>query len=365
MEIKSNTGWAAKMAESMMLRRDTLSDVWTYDYGVVLRGFVSLYEKTGNEKYYDYIKRSIDGFVDADGNIPLYSMTEYNLDNILIGRLLFPLYHRSGDPRYKQAAAMLRKQLDSHPRTSEGAFWHKKIYPYQIWLDGLYMASPFYAEYIRDFGDGDYTDVLRQFKLCERHLRDAKIGLLYHAWDEKHEQFWCDPATGLSKNFWGRSVGWFVMALADVIDILPPAHPEREWMIGLLSDVLDSLERVRDQASGVFWQVLDKPNQKGNYLESSASCMVCYAIAKGLRGGYLPSKWAAVAKQLYQGILDEFITVRADGLVNLGRCCQVAGLGGKDRRDGTYAYYISEPIVTNDLKGVGAFIQAAAEMENL
>lgn len=358
--------WSIKMADSVMKRNPIFGDKWAYDYGVIFKGIELVWKKTGDKKYFDYIKKNIDAFVDEDGDIRKYSVTEYNIDHVNNGKLLFPLYKETGDERYKKAAFLLRKQLSNHPRTSEGVFWHKQIYPNQIWLDGLYMGSPFYAEFIKEFGNKEeFDDVTKQFLLCEKHTKDAATGLLYHACDEKKEMFWCNKETGHSKNFWGRSMGWYVMAIVDVLDYIPENHKDRARIIEILNEVLEALLKVQDKETGLWYQVLDKGNKKGNYLEASASCMIIYAIAKGLRKGYIPEKWLEVAKKSYKGATEEFITVTAAGLVNLNKVCAVAGLGGEGMRDGTFEYYISEPIVSNDAKGVGAFIQASVEMENL
>jgi unsaturated rhamnogalacturonyl hydrolase len=358
--------WSVKMTESVMKRNPEFNDKWAYEYGVVFKGIELVWKKTGDRKYFDYIKKNMDLFVEADGNINRYKVTEYNIDHVNNGKLLFTLYKETGDSKYKNAAHLLRKQLIDHPRTSEGAFWHKEIYPYQIWLDGLYMGSPFYAEFIKEFGTlSEYDDVTKQFLICEKHTKDERTGLLYHAWDESKEMFWCDKTTGLSKNFWGRSIGWFVMAIVDVLDYIPEDHKDRQRLIQMLKEVMEALLKVQDIESGLWYQVLDQGNRKGNYLEASASCMIVYAMAKGVKKGYLSEEWLDVVEKAYKGIIEEFITVTAEGLVNLNKVCEVAGLGGKDRRDGTFEYYISEPIVTNDAKGVGAFILASAEIETL
>lgn len=365
-DVDTIQNWAAQMSDSVMKRTPELKHKWEYDNGVIFKGMELVYELTQDRKYLDYIRTNMDFFIEESGGIRGYRVDEYNIDHVNNGKLLFPLYRETGAERYRQAADLLRQQLMKHPRTSEGAFWHKQIYPYQIWLDGLYMGAPFYAEYIREFADiKDYSDVTQQFKLCYQHTRDAQTGLLYHAWDEKKEQPWCDPTTGLSKNFWGRSMGWFVMALVDVLDILPEDQEDRATIIQMLSETMEALMKVQDQASGVFYQVLNLPDAKGNYLEASASCMILYAVAKGLRKGYLPERYQVKAEQIRKGIIEEFITITEEGLINLNKTCQVAGLGGKDKRDGTYAYYISEPIICNDPKGIGAFILAMAEAELL
>ena len=365
-DVDTIQNWAAQMSDSVIKRNPELKHKWEYDNGVIFKGMELVYALTQDRKYLDYIRTNMDFFIEESGGIRSYRVDEYNIDHVNNGKLLFPLYRETGEERYRQAADLLRQQLMKHPRTSEGAFWHKQIYPYQIWLDGLYMGAPFYAEYIREFADiKDYSDVTQQFKLCYQHTRDAQTGLLYHAWDEKKEQPWCDPTTGLSKNFWGRSMGWFVMALVDVLGILPEDQEDRATIIQMLSETMEALMKVQDQASGVFYQVLNLPDAKGNYLEASASCMILYAVAKGLRKGYLPERYQVKAEQIRKGIIEEFITITEEGLINLNKTCQVAGLGGKDKRDGTYAYYISEPIICNDPKGIGAFILAMAEAELL
>ncbi|WP_100407420.1 glycoside hydrolase family 88/105 protein [Bacillus solitudinis] len=361
--------WSQRMVDSVMIRNPLLSegvqsDKWSYDYGVVLKGTELVWKKTGDPKYFKYMKENMDAFVDAEGNIRGYDSQLFNIDHINNGKVLLTLYKETGEQKYKKAIDRLRKQLQSHPRTSEGVFWHKQVYPWQIWLDGLYMGAPFYAEYVKEYGtEEEFADITKQYILCAKNTKDDKSGLLYHAFDEKKVQPWCNPATGHSKNFWGRSMGWFVMGLVDTLSFLPDTHKDRTTLVTLLEEVLQALKNVQDDKSGVWYQVLDKADCKGNYLEASASCMILYAVAKGVRLKLLSEEWSAVADKAYKGIIDEFITVTNEGLVNLNRTCQVAGLGGADNRDGTFEYYISEPIITNDLKGIGAFILASSEME--
>jgi len=358
--------WAARMTNSVMQRNPKFDHKWEYDNGVIFKGIEQVWRNTGEQKYFDFIKTNMDFFVDETGDIRKYSVNEYNIDHVNNGKLLFLLYKETGLEKYKKAAFLLREQLRNHPRTSEGAFWHKQIYPYQIWLDGLYMGSPFYAEFIKEFGDAaEFDDVTKQFLICERHTKDSATGLLYHAWDEKKVQEWCNKETGLSKNFWGRSMGWYVMAIVDVLDYIPVDHKDRPRIIEILNEVLEALLKVQEKETGLWYQVLDQGKRKGNYLEASASCMILYAMTKGAKKGYLPEKWFNIAKRTYKGIIEEFITVTQTGLVNLNKTCQVAGLGGATKRDGTFEYYISEPIITNDAKGVGAFILASAMMETL
>jgi unsaturated rhamnogalacturonyl hydrolase len=262
-----------------------------------------------------------------------------------------------------RAADRLRDQLRSQPRTAEGGFWHKQIYPQQMWLDGLYMAEPFYAEYaVRHADTTAMNDVVHQFLLVASHLRDPRTGLYYHAWDSVHQQPWADPLTGLSKNFWGRAVGWYLMAAVDVLDYIPATHRDRAELIRIVQQLADAAARVQDPVSGVWWQVLDQPNRAKNYLEASGSAMFTYAFAKGARKGYLAPTYRAVAEHAFDGMLKTFVSVGADGLVSINGICKVAGLGGNPPRDGSYEYYVSEPVVSDDYKGVGAFMLAATEL---
>lgn len=337
---------------------------WTYDHGVVLKGIEGVWHATGDSKYFDYIKQSMDHYVNADGTIRTYKLDDYNIDNINNGRILLLLYKVTGQDKYMKAAALLRNQLETQPRTSDGGFWHKKIYPSQMWLDGLYMAEPFYAEYAATFHEESaFDDIAKQFVLMELHSRDSRTGLLYHGWDESKKQRWANQTTGRSPNFWGRAMGWYAMALVDTLDQFPEHHPQRPALLAILKRLATAVERYQDKKSGLWYQVLDKGGAKGNYLEASAACMFVYALAKGVRQGYLPASYLAVARKGYQGILTRFIETATGGGVNLNGTVSVAGLGGNPYRDGSYEYYLSEKVVTNDPKGVGAFLLASVEME--
>ena len=337
---------------------------WTYEHGVFLKGIERVWLDTGDGKYFRYIEQGIDRFISDDGTIRTYRLDDYNLDNIMPGRLLLTLYKVTERDKYRKAAALLREQLRTHPRTSEGGFWHKKIYPYQMWLDGLYMAEPFYAEYAATFDEPEaFDDIAKQFILMERHARDPQTGLLYHGWDESRKQRWADPQTGHSPNFWGRAVGWYAMALVDTLDYFPVNHPKRGELVAILKRLAEAIAKYQDQPSGLWYQVLDKGGERGNYLEASASCMFVYALAKGVRRGYLPASYLDVARRGYRGILARFVKEDASGRLNLEGTVSVSGLGGNPYRDGSYEYYLSEKVVTNDPKGIGAFLMASAEME--
>lgn len=338
---------------------------WSYDIGVVLQGVKEAYYQTKNPVYYDYIKETMDFYIQEDGEIKAYHFDAMNIDYVNNGKLLFLLYKETGDEKYKKALDTLFKQLEEMPRTQEGGFWHKGIYPNQMWLDGLYMGAPFLAEYLIFFKDGKgLEDVVHQFVLCYEKTLDPKTGLLYHAWDSKKEQFWANKETGHSPNFWGRSMGWYMMALADTISIINQ-HIDTTHLVEIFESCLQALKKVRHPKKHVWYQVLDQGERHGNYLESSASSMITYATAKALNEGFLDSSWTVFAKECYLGIQDEFIFFTEEGWLNLTRNCEVAGLGGEDRRDGSFVYYISEPIITNDFKGYGAFLQATLQLQPL
>jgi unsaturated rhamnogalacturonyl hydrolase len=276
------------------------------------------------------------------------------------------LYRVTGDEKYYKAAATLREQLKGQPRTSEGGFWHKKRYPNQMWLDGLYMGEPFYAEYASVFHQpGAFDDIANQFIWMEKHARDPKTGLLYHGWDESKKEKWASPVTGCSPNFWGRAMGWYGMALVDVLDYFPANHPKRAALLQILSRYAAAIEKAQNPQSGLWWDVLDMPGKTGNYEEASASCMFVYTLAKAARLHYLPETHLAAAKKGYAGIVKTFLQTDAAGLLNLKGTVAVSGLGGEPYRDGSYSYYVGEKVVVNDPKGVGAFLLAANEMELL
>ena len=355
---------AAATAMTVLWRESGYPAKWTYDHGLVLKGIERVWLNTRDKQYFNFIQRSMDHFVAGDGSIRTYSLLDYNIDNILPGRNLLFLYKATGQEKYRKAAALLREQLKTHPRTSEGGFWHKKIYPSQMWLDGLYMGEPFYAEYAATFHeDAAFDDIAKQFILMERHARDGRTGLLYHGWDESKQQRWANPTTGRSPNFWGRAMGWYAMALVDTLDYFPQKHPRRADLIAILNRLARAVRKSQDPQSGLWYQVLDKGTAKGNYLEASAACMFVYALARGVREEYLATSYIPIVEKAYQGILREFVKTDASGQLNLEGTVSVAGLGGNPYRDGSYEYYLSEKVVTNDPKGIGALLLAVTEME--
>lgn len=340
---------------------------WDYEQGLVLKALERVWERTADARYYTYILHDINRYVSLNGSIRTYRADEYNLDNMPGGRVLLMLAGQTeaGRETYRKAADTLRAQLARQPRTKEGGFWHKQRYPDQMWLDGLFMAAPFYAEYGALYGQpANFDDVARQFALIEKHLVDPKTGLLYHGYDESRQQKWANPQTGQSPNLWGRSIGWYAMALVDVLDQFPADHPQRAALVGHLQRLMPAVVRYQDKASGCWYQVVDQGARKGNYPEASASSMFVYALAKGVRMGYLPKTMQTNAKHGYAGILKTFVQTGQDGTIDLNGTVSVGGLGGdRPYRDGSYDYYLSEPIKINDLKGVGPFIMASVEME--
>ncbi|MDR2183265.1 MAG: glycoside hydrolase family 88 protein [Clostridiales bacterium] len=356
--------WASRVGETFLERKPDLTAQWTYDIGIVLKGFEQLYHLTGNEGYFDYAKSVMDSFVQDDGSIKMYNRDEYALDNVNTGKVMFPLYKKYGDEKFKKAAEVLMDQLKNQPRSRNGVFWHKGSMPDQAFLDSTFMAGPFYAEYAKEFGEeADFDDVAKQFLMCEAYLRDAATGLLYHACDLSKKAPWSNPDTGLSESFWGRAMGWFCMGIADALEFFPKDHADRQKLADALDRALTALVKVQSPR-GVWYQILDKADKPGNYLEASASIMFTYAMAKGIRLGLVDkAKYEQALEKAYHGIINEFITITNQGLVNLNKVCQTASLGA-GVHDGSFAYYISEPIVSNDRRSFGALIRLCALMES-
>ena len=358
------TSTPEKTAWNMEKIREGKAASWNYIDGCMLTALMAMGRITGQERYFAFVERCIDHFVGEDGSIRTFNPEAYNLDDINEGRVLFELYERTGKPQYKLAADRLAKQLEEHPRTGEGNFWHKAIYPNQVWLDGIYMAQPFRALYAKHFG-GDYSDIVGQITMVHDRMRDPEKGLYYHGYDASRAAFWADPVSGCSKNFWLRSLGWFAVALADLLDILPEGQ-DRDQLAAIFTDLMTSMDRYADAETGLYWQVPDQGGREGNYLETSGSAMMAYAMLKGARLGVLPKAYAAKGQKTFDGIAGKYLTFTEDG-IGLGGICLVAGLGPENnrRRDGSYEYYISEPVVENDAKGVAPFVLAYTEIKQL
>ena len=361
---------AILFAESEMTR---FPEAWQLDHGKRLyfgysqglgcKAMLEVWKKTGERKYLDYVVEWADTIVGDRGEIHLYDVAAYNIDYINSGKILFEVYRQTGDEKYKLAIERLVAQMKVHPRTLEGGFWHKLIYPHQIWLDGLYMASPFLAEYAAAFDRPEWTDdVVNQFRVCARHTYDIPTGLYHHAWDESKKQRWADPDTGRSPNFWGRSIGWWFMALVDALDFIPAEHPGREELRGMIRGLAEALPRYQD-ATGLWYQVLDQGGREGNYLEASVSSMFMYAYAKAVNRGYIEAKYRAVAEKAYDGLMNTLMVKNADGTLTLTKCCAVSGLGGTPYRDGSFEYYVGERIRDNDAKATGPFIMGCLELD--
>jgi unsaturated rhamnogalacturonyl hydrolase len=363
--------YAIRMADSDMQRNPEgwMIDFrekpkWEYTHGLMMNACLALYNKVRKEKYLDYAEAFADTMINESGEILTYKLSAYNIDRVSPGRFLINLYDIKPKPKYLKAIELLRSQMRDHPRTNEGGFWHKKRYPHQMWLDGLYMGSPFLALYGREFNEPELlNDVVHQIMLVNKHHYDPGTGLFCHGWDESREQQWSDPETGLSPNFWGRAVGWYAMALVDVMDYLPEDHPGRDSVLTVIDRMAKGIVKYQDSDTGVWYQVLDMGDREGNYPESSASTMFTYFLYKALKKGYIDAdKYKAFARKAYNGILNNFIKEESDGTISITNVCAVAGLGGDPYRNGSYEYYVSEPVRKNDPKAVGPFIMASLEM---
>lgn len=338
---------------------------WNYIDGCMITALLSMADITGEQKFFDFAENFIDYYVLEDDSIRTYHPEKYNLDDINEGRVLFRLYQATGKEKYRKAADLLRQHIENQPRTFEGNFWHKAIYPNQVWLDGVYMAQPFYAMYETIFGSGSCEDTIAQLELVRARMFDEEKGLYYHGYDASRTAFWADPVTGLSKNFWLRSVGWFSVALADLLEIVTD-DGQKQRLVKIFVDTMQGAARYADAETGMYWQVPDQGGREGNYLETSGSSMLAYAMLKGARLGVLPKEYAAKGQKTFNGIVEKYLSFTGDEL-NLGGICLVAGLGPENnrRRDGSYEYYISEPIVQNDAKGVAPFLLCYTEIKRL
>lgn len=339
---------------------------WNYIDGCMIKAILEMYSITGDKKYFEFADNFIDHKVMEDGSIDGYSVEELNIDNVNAGKTLFELYDLTGKEKYRKAIDLVYSQIGQMPRTKEGNFWHKNIYPNQVWLDGLYMCQPFYMEYETRFNDKkNYDDIFNQFFNVNRLMRDSETGLYYHAYDSSRQMFWCDTVTGLSQNFWLRALGWYSMALLDTLDKCDPSVGEPyEKLKSIFVDLMDSLLKYQDE-SGMWYQVVNLGNMEKNYLETSGSSILAYALLKGVRLGFLPESYTEYGLKAFNGICDKYLTTDEDGSLHLDGICLVAGLGGKQMRSGTFDYYMSEPVVKDDAKGVGPFLLAYTEVLRL
>jgi unsaturated rhamnogalacturonyl hydrolase len=338
---------------------------WNYIDGCMMTSLLEMYKTTKDEKYINFVKKFVDYYVFEDGTIRGYDPLKYSTDDICESRVLFDLLDLTKEEKYDKAIELTFSQIKTHPRTKEGNFWHKGIYPNQIWLDGLYMAQPFYTRYQTLRGKMNYADIINQFKNVRKLMFDNKAKLYYHGYDSERTMFWADKKTGLSKNFWLRSIGWFTVALVDVLDYMDEQmYDEYNTIKALLKETIDGILEYQDKDSKMFYQVPNYPGRKGNYLETSGSAMVSYAILKGVRLEALPPRYQQIGLDIFDGICNKYLSSDENGDLNLGGICLVAGLGPENnlRRDGSYEYYISEPVVNNDAKGVGPLVMAYTEV---
>ncbi len=348
-------GWDA-------VRRSPAS--WTYTTGLLMEAMDDLAGAAGESVFAELGQRTMDSYLDDRGGIHTYDLESFNIDHINSGKMLQRLYARTGEDRYRAAIETLASQLERHPRTSEGAFWHKQRYPHQLWLDGVYMGMPFLAGVgVMQNDTHKVEEAADEFLIARKHLRDAETGLYYHAWDEAKQQPWADPGTGLSQYFWGRGLGWYAMALVDILDVIPADMKElRSELIGIVPELADALIQYQD-TTGVWYQIIDQPQAPGNYREASGSAMFTYFLAKAVNRGYLPESYREPALRAYGGLVDEFVAIYADGSYHVTNICEVAGLGFG--RDGSYRYYMSEQVMENDPKGLAPMILAALQAAEL
>ena len=339
---------------------------WNYIDGCMITALLCASEITGEAKYADFAEKFIDYYVFEDGTIRGYSKEKYNLDDVNEGKVLFELYEKTGKEKYKKAIFLLESQLEEQPRTITGNFWHKQIYPNQIWLDGLYMGQVFSTLFKKYFGNKDYSDVVNQFKNVRKLMFDEDKKLYYHGCDCSKTAFWADKETGRSKSFWLRAIGWFTISLIDNIDYIDDENAKAE-LVKIFAETIDGISQYADAETGMYYQVVDQGGREGNYLETSGSSMIAYAMMKGARLGVIDKKFAEMGRKTFDGICKKYLSISEDGDLNLGGICLVAGLGPEDnkRRDGTFEYYISEPVVENDAKGVAPFVLCYTEVKRM
>jgi len=352
-------------ASGKMLYRGSTG--WKYEVGTLLDGMVAMYEVTRDRRYLDYVRATVDPLLTSEGEVKEFKPEAHSLDNLEMGRAALFLYGETHDKRYASTAQEMRMELETQPRLTNGGFWHKQIYPNQMWLDGAYMAEPFYAAYAKMFGEEkDFSDIAHQLLLMDQHMRDAKTGLLFHGWDESKQMAWANKTTGLSPEVWARAMGWYGMALVDVLESFPQNDPQHAALVAALNRTAAAMVATQKSKTGLWSDVLTGPDEPANFEESSAACMFVYALAKGSRLGWIEPKYKSAAVKGWKGIEQAFVRPTADGKgLQLEGTVAVSGLGGKPYRSGTYEYYIHEKVVTNDLKGLGAFLLAGSEMERL
>ena len=374
-QVDSKLPWSVRLTESEMIRYPESWQLdfqpklkWDYCHGLELGAMLDVYDAYGDKKIRDYAIAYGDTMVHEDGSITAYKLTDYSLDRINSGKILFRIYEQTKNPKYKKALDLLYSQFEGQPRNEDGGFWHKKIYPHQMWLDGIFMASPYLVQYGATFDEPAlFDEATKQILLIKSKTYDPATGLYYHGWDESHEQKWSNPETGCSPNFWSRSIGWYGAAIVDVLDFLPQETAGRDSIIQILQGLAKAIVKYQDPSSGTWYQVTDQGAREGNYLESSATALFIYTLAKAINKGYIGNEYIEPTQKAFDGMVKTFTRLEEDGSYTITNCCAVAGLGGDSKRyrDGSFEYYISEPIIENDPKSVGSFILAAIEYEKM
>ena len=374
-QVDSKLPWSVRLTESEMIRYPESWQLdfqpklkWDYCHGLELGAMLDVYDAYGDKKISDYAIAYADTMVHEDGSITAYKLTDYSLDRINSGKILFRIYEQTKNPKYKKALDLLYSQFEGQPRNEDGGFWHKKIYPHQMWLDGIFMASPYLVQYGATFNEPAlFDEATKQILLINSKTYDPATGLYYHGWDESREQKWSNPETGCSPNFWSRSIGWYGAAIVDVLDFLPQETAGRDSIIQILQGLAKAIVKYQDPPSGTWYQVTDQGAREGNYLESSATALFIYTLAKAINKGYIGNEYIEPTQKAFDGMVKTFTRLEEDGSYTITNCCAVAGLGGDSKRyrDGSFEYYISEPIIENDPKSVGSFILAAIEYEKM
>ncbi|MCR8666831.1 glycoside hydrolase family 88 protein [Aestuariibaculum sp. M13] len=369
-DISDTLKWSERMALSVMKRYPKAWNIdgktetkWDYKIGMFCMALQKLYDETGNSLYFKYGEKYADTLINAQGEIKNYNLEDYNIDNINAGKILFDIYEKTKIEKYHLAIETLRSQLKTHLRTPSKGFWHKRIYPNQMWLDGLYMGEPFYARYNSTFEGGDrLNDIVLQFQLLHDHTKDQQTGLYYHAWDESKEMAWANKESGTAPNFWLRALGWYGMALVDVLDYMPEHHSGHQQLVGYLNELAEAVVKYQDK-TGLWFQVPNMQEKTKNYLEASGSLMLIYTLAKGVKKGYLPLHFKMAANNGFNGVIKELISIDSDGELHINQVCKSAGLGGDPFRDGSFDYYMSEPVLTDNSHALGPFVLAALQLD--
>ncbi len=339
-------------------------DKWNYEDACILNAAIQLYRAKGEDRFKNFVLEYLDSYIDKDGNILHYKQEDYKLDDVPHGRALIFAYEQTGDVRYQKAIAVLMQHLADQPRIPAGNFWHKKIYPNQVWLDGLYMAQPFYMAYETKYNkNAHYVDICNQFQLVLDRMYDEEKGLFYHGYDDSKAIFWADKETGCSANFWLRAMGWFMVACVDTMEEMDrKEYDSFRQIMDIYRVAAHGVLKYRDRESGLFYQVVDRADVEGNYLETSGSAMVAASVLKACRMKVLlPEKYQGVGENILECIIEQKL-VETDGTLHLEDNCAVAGLGPDEgRRDGSVEYYLSEPVIEDDKKGMAALFMAYAQ----